>query len=91
MALHSKEHVQKRVVCSSYPGELSSDDGAAIKLTFHSCYAARFLHFAELCSAHATIVLPQISTSATLAWLCFRQPMTSLTQSCTSSSHHTLF
>lgn len=25
-ALHSKHHVQKRVVFSSYPGELSSDD-----------------------------------------------------------------
>ena len=33
LALHSKEIVQKRVVSSSYPGELSSDDGAAIKLT----------------------------------------------------------
>jgi len=26
LALHSKHHVQKRVVFSSYPGELSSDD-----------------------------------------------------------------
>ena len=26
LALHSKQHVQKRVVFSSYPGELSSDD-----------------------------------------------------------------
>ena len=34
LALHSKEHVQKRVVSSSYPGELSSDDGVATKLTF---------------------------------------------------------
>ena len=34
LALHSNEYVQKRVVSSSYPGELSSDDGAATKLTF---------------------------------------------------------
>ena len=26
LALHSKQHVQKRAVFSSYPGELSSDD-----------------------------------------------------------------
>lgn len=40
LALHSKEHVQKRVVSSSYPGELSSDDGAVTKLTSCSCFAA---------------------------------------------------
>ena len=40
LALHSKEHVQKRVVSSSYPGELSSDDGAATMLTLYRLFAA---------------------------------------------------
>ena len=40
LALHSKEHVQKRVVSSSYPGELSSDDGAGHMLTPYCSFAA---------------------------------------------------